>query len=96
MDFFGMGIGEIILVLLVALIIWGPGRIGEIGRTMGRIVNTLKKASFDLTKQISRELEDEEKHFSSQSKANSGDKTEESTDADKAESNGTETTSPKD
>ena len=61
MDFFSMGIGEILLVLVVALIIWGPGRIAEIGRTLGKIVHALKKATFDLTAQITKEMEEQEK-----------------------------------
>ena len=96
MDFFGMGMGEILLVLVVALIIWGPGRIVEIGRTLGKTVRTLRKASFDLTTQLSKELEAEEKDLPHQSKANSGDKTKESSDAGKAESSDTEMTGPRD
>ena len=61
MDFFGIGTGEVLLVLVVALIVFGPGRIVEIGRTLGRMMNTLKKASFDLTAQVTKELEGEEK-----------------------------------
>jgi len=61
MDFFSMGIGEILLVLVVALIIWGPGRIAEIGRTLGKMVHALKKATFDLTAQITKETEEQEK-----------------------------------
>jgi sec-independent protein translocase protein TatA len=61
MDFFGMGMGEILLILLVALIIWGPGRITEVGRTMGKVARTLKKATFDLTTQITKETEEQEK-----------------------------------
>jgi len=96
MDFLGMGMAEIILVLVVAVIIWGPGRIVEIGRTLGKIAATLRKASFDLTKQLTNELEDEEKYLSPQSRTDSGDKTEESADTGKAESNDTEMTSPSD
>jgi sec-independent protein translocase protein TatA len=61
MDFLGMGIGEILLILVLALIIWGPGRITEIGRTLGKIVHTLRKATFDLTTQITKETEEQEK-----------------------------------
>ena len=61
MDFFGMGMGEILLILVVALIIWGPGRITEIGRTLGKMTRTLKKATFDLTSQVTKEMEDEGK-----------------------------------
>jgi len=61
MDFLGMGMGEILLILVVALIIWGPERITEIGRTLGKMVRTLKKATFDLTAQITKETEEQEK-----------------------------------
>jgi sec-independent protein translocase protein TatA len=61
MDFFGMGMGEILLILLVALIIWGPGRITDVGRTMGKLARTLKKATSDFTTQITRETEEQKK-----------------------------------
>lgn len=96
MDFFGMGIGEILLVIVVALIIWGPGRMVEIARTLGKMVNTLRKTSFDLQKQISKELEVEEKDLPSQPKANSGGKTKESSGVSTAESRDEEVTSPRD
>ncbi len=80
MDFLGMGMVEILLILVVALIIWGPGRIVEIGRTLGKIVRSLRKASSDLTTQITKELEEEKKDRSSQSSANSGDKPKKASD----------------
>jgi len=61
MDLLGMGMGEILLILVVALVVWGPGRIGEVGRTLGKIVRNLRKVSFDLTAQLTKELEGEEK-----------------------------------
>jgi sec-independent protein translocase protein TatA len=60
MDFFGMGMGEIILVLIVATMIWGPGKIPEIARTLGKIVHTLRQTGSDLTAQITREIEQAE------------------------------------
>tara|TARA_B100001971_G_C17784131_1_gene331234 strand:+ start:208 stop:429 length:222 start_codon:yes stop_codon:yes gene_type:complete len=56
-DFFSIGIGEILLVLVVAMIIWGPSRIVEVGRTLGKWVHTLRKAAFDLTTQVTKEAE---------------------------------------
>ena len=61
MDFFGMGMWEVLLVLVVALIIWGPGRIAEIGKTLGKMARALKKATFDLTAQVTKEVEGEDK-----------------------------------
>ena len=96
MDLFGMGMGEILLVLLVALIIWGPGKIPEIARTLGRMAYTLRKASFDLTSTVTKELSMEEKDHQAQPKTESSEKTREIQDAGTSESNDTETTSPRD
>ena len=60
MDFFGMGMGEILLIIIVALIIFGPGKVPEIARQLGKVVHTLKNASSELTTQITRELDEEE------------------------------------
>ncbi len=62
MDFLGIGGWEILLILVVAVIIWGPGRIAEIGRTLGKYARNFKKASFDLTAQVTKELEEQEKN----------------------------------
>ncbi len=56
-----MGGGEILLTVVVALIIWGPGRIIEISRALGNMVRNFKKAAFDLTEQISKETGEQEK-----------------------------------
>ena len=61
MGFLDIGIWEILLVLIVALIIWGPGRIAEIGGTLGKMARALKKATFDLTAQVTKEIEEEGK-----------------------------------
>ncbi len=61
MEFLGMGTMEIALILVVALVVFGPGRIVEIGRTLGRIARTLRKASFDMTAAVTKELDAQEK-----------------------------------
>ena len=60
MDFLGIGGWEVLLILIVALIIWGPGRIAEIGKTLGKMARTLKKVTSDLTAQITNETEEQE------------------------------------
>ena len=59
MEFFGMGAGEIFLIVVIALIIFGPARIVEIGRGLGKMLYNLRKATSKLTTQISREIEEE-------------------------------------
>ena len=60
MDIFGVGPGEMLLVLVVALIIWGPGKLPEIARTLGKTVRALKETSFDFTNALTREIEKKE------------------------------------
>jgi Tat protein translocase TatB subunit len=96
MGFFDMGPLEIVFILIVALIIWGPRRIPEIARTLGRMVRTLRKATSDITATVNKELDIEERGRPLQSKGKSDDKTQESSPEGKAEPNDTETASPGD
>jgi Tat protein translocase TatB subunit len=56
---FGMGISEILLILVIALIIFGPGKIVDISKSLGKMVHTLKKATSDIKTQITTEVEKE-------------------------------------
>lgn len=58
-DFFGIGFGEILLILVVAVILLGPERMVELGRMLGRAKQTLKKASTEITEQVNREIREE-------------------------------------
>ena len=61
MDFFGIGFGEVLLILIVALIIWGPKRLPEISRTLGKTVRAFRKATYDLTAAVTKEIDIQEK-----------------------------------
>jgi len=61
MDFFGIGLGEVLLILVLALIIWGPHKLPEIARFMGKATRAFKKASFDITSAVTKELDLEDK-----------------------------------
>ncbi len=78
MDFFSIGSAEVLLTLIVALIILGPGRVVEVGRTLGKIARALRKASFDLTAQVTKEFESEEKDHPPQPERKTSSKTKES------------------
>lgn len=45
MDFFGGHLPELIILLVVILIIWGPGRLPDIGMAVGRGIREFRKAS---------------------------------------------------
>ncbi len=66
MNFFDMGIMEILMIVIVATIIWGPDKIPQVARTIGKTIATLKKASQELTAQITSELEEEKKALPNQ------------------------------
>ncbi len=60
MDFLGIGWGEILIILVVALMVFGPGKIIQVGRSLGKAVRVLKKAAGEFSTEISKELDDEQ------------------------------------
>ncbi len=89
MGFLDMGPLEILLILVVALIIWGPHKIPEIARTLGKTVRALRKATYDLTSAVTKEIEMEEKDRVPKPEAGSGTKSKGSSDKDQIESDDT-------
>ena len=71
MGFSGIGIWEILLILIVALIVLGPTRLPEVARTLGKTIRAIRKASTDLTTTVARELEVKEKETPPQPKEES-------------------------
>ena len=57
MDFLGIGPGELILILILALIFLGPGKIVDFARTLGKWVRAIKRAGNDFTAAVTREIE---------------------------------------
>jgi sec-independent protein translocase protein TatA len=53
---FGLGVPELIFILLLALLIFGPKKLPEIGRTLGKGMSEFRKASTELTRSINAEL----------------------------------------
>jgi sec-independent protein translocase protein TatA len=47
-----IGFGEIVIVLLFALIIFGPKRLPEMGRTVGKGLKEFRKAAADLRQEL--------------------------------------------
>jgi TatA/E family protein of Tat protein translocase len=53
-----IGMPELIVIFLVALLIFGPRKLPEIGKSIGRGLSEFKKASDDLKKTIEDEIEE--------------------------------------
>ena len=58
--FGSLGLPELLLIFGVALIVFGPRRLPEIGRTLGKALGEFKKASDNLKDTIKREVHVEE------------------------------------
>ena len=43
-----LGFPELILILVIALIVFGPGKLPSVGASVGRAINEFKKASREL------------------------------------------------
>jgi sec-independent protein translocase protein TatB len=54
---FGIGIPELVVVLLLAGLIMGPQRIRQVALTLGRITGQLQKVSREFTRQLNAELD---------------------------------------
>ena len=67
---FGLGVPEIIFILLLALLIFGPKKLPEIGRTLGKGMSEFRKASNELTRSLNAELALDETPVPPQVRAN--------------------------
>jgi len=55
--FSGIGIWEVLLIIVVILVVLGPQRVPEMARKLGQIVRTIRRASTDLSTAVTRELD---------------------------------------
>lgn len=60
MNLFGIGTGELIFILFLALMIFGPGKLAEIASALGRSVAEFRRASREFTAEMARQMEEEE------------------------------------
>lgn len=58
--FGSLGVPELILILVLALIIFGPGKLPEVGRALGKGIREFKKATSSLTSEIEEAVKVEE------------------------------------
>lgn len=58
--FGSLGVPELLMIFVVILIVFGPRRIPEIGKTLGKALGEFRKATDDLKNTIEREVRLEE------------------------------------
>ncbi len=54
---FGIGMPELLVIFVIALLVFGPQELPKIGRTIGRAMGELRRASDDLKEGIQREMD---------------------------------------
>jgi sec-independent protein translocase protein TatA len=57
---FNIGPLELIIILVLALIVFGPQRLPEIGRTVGKSLREVRKASSELRQEFEVDLDDDD------------------------------------
>jgi sec-independent protein translocase protein TatB len=62
---FGIGMPEFLLILVVALVVFGPQKLPELARTIGRALAEFKKSAEELKENfnLNEELKDVQKDF---------------------------------
>jgi Tat protein translocase TatB subunit len=49
---FGLGMGELLVILVIALIFLGPKRLPDVASTLGKAIRSFRKATNELTDQL--------------------------------------------
>lgn len=55
------GISELVLILAIALIVFGPAKLPSIGKSIGQAIGEFKSHANQLTKEMTGDDQDEEK-----------------------------------
>ena len=56
MNIFGIGIPEIAVIVVLALLIFGPKRLPQLGKTIGKTLKGLQSASKEFENEINKTL----------------------------------------
>jgi len=56
---FGLGMGELLVILLIALLFLGPKKLPDVASTLGKAIRQFRKATSELTDQL--QVDDEVK-----------------------------------
>jgi len=65
---FGLGSQEIIIILLIAVVLFGAGKLPQIGEGMGKAIKNFKKAAKDAEEAVDITPEEEKKKISESDK----------------------------
>lgn len=69
MNFFNIGLPEMVLIFVLALLVFGPKKLPEIGRSLGKAIRGFQEASKEFETEFKREAERLEKTVNEPMKA---------------------------
>ena len=55
-----IGFAELVLVLVLALIIFGPGKLPDVGKALGKSIKEFNKASHEAKEMLTSEVQEEQ------------------------------------
>ncbi len=70
--FGSIGMPELIIILVIALIIFGPRKLPELGRSLGRSLAEFRRASNELRQTLDEEIRLEEQRSASPARTKAG------------------------
>ena len=56
-----LGLMELILIFTIALVLFGPSKLPELGKSMGEAINQFKNASKEITDELNKPVDDNDK-----------------------------------
>jgi sec-independent protein translocase protein TatA len=65
MNFFGIGLPELAVIAAIGLLVFGPKRLPELGKTLGRTLKGFQSASSEFEKEFRRAVDTVEAEVSS-------------------------------
>lgn len=68
MNVFGIGLPEMALIFVIALLVFGPKKLPEIGRTLGKTLKSFQNASNEFQEEFKKEAEKIEKSVTMQAR----------------------------